>query len=70
MGVLLPRDGEHMWAERIIGWNIDIQGNIKSRFDSNPILNAIVYGVMLSDGSVQQYGSNGISENLFSQFDG
>lgn len=67
--VLLPKDGEHMQAAKVVGRAKDIQGNHMGKHDSNPILNTTVYDVMFPDGSVQQYAANTIAENIYSQVD-
>lgn len=67
--VLLPKDGEHMQAAKVVGRAKDIQGNHMGKHDSNPILNTTVYDVMFPDDSVQQYAANTIAENIYSQVD-
>jgi len=58
-----------MRAARVIGQAKDTDGNVKGRYDTNPILNTRVYDVIFPDGSVQAYGANIIAENLYSQVD-
>ena len=67
--VLLPQDGEHMRAARVIGTVLDDDGREKGRYDPNPILDTRVYEVMFPDGAVEQYAANLISENLIGQLD-
>lgn len=67
--VLLPQDGEHLRAARVIGKSKDKDGRIIGQYNSNPILNTTVYDVMFPDGAVQQYAANTIAENIFSQVD-
>ena len=67
--VLLPQDGDHMSATKVIGKISDRYNNPIGTYDSNPILNSRVYVVMFPDSSVQQYGANIIAENLCSQVD-
>ena len=38
-------------------------------YNATPALNTRIYDVMISDGSVQQYGANIIAENMFTQVD-
>ena len=64
--VLLPKDGEHMQAARVISRARDDAGLVLGRYNSNPILDIRVYDVMFPDGSVQQYAANIIAENLYS----
>ena len=65
MEVLLPQNGAHMRAARVIGLNVDSEG----RYDANPVLNTQVYDVMFPDGAIQQYAVNIITENLLAQVD-
>ena len=67
--VMLPKDGEHLQAARVIGRAKDENGKKLGLFHSNPILNTQVYEVMFPDGSVKQYAANIIAENIFSQID-
>ena len=67
--VVLPKDGEYMQAARVIGRATNSDGNPVGTYDKNPILNTQVYDVMLPDGTIQQYATNIIAENLYSQVD-
>ena len=69
MEVLLPQDGEHERAAKVVERSKDDRGNIKGSSNDNPILNTRVYNVMFPDGAVQQYGANVIAENLYAQVD-
>ena len=65
--VLLPLNGDHMKAARVVGITRDRMGNEIGTYDSNPINNTRVYDVMFPDGSVEQYAANIIAENLVNQ---
>lgn len=65
MEVLLPQNGEHLRAARVIG----ISENSEGSYDPNPVENSQIYDVMFPDGSVQQYAANIIAENLLGQID-
>ena len=67
--VLLPQDGEHMQAARVISRSRNDAGLVIGEYNSNPILDTRVYDVMFPDSSVQQYAANIIAENLYSQVD-
>ena len=41
--------------------------NINGKYDSNPMLNTMVYDVMIPDGSIREYGENIIADNMYSQ---
>ena len=47
--VMLPKDGEHMQAPRVIGQSRDKEGKIIGTFNQNPILKTKVYDVMFLD---------------------
>jgi hypothetical protein len=44
-------------------------GNEIGTYDSNPMLNNIIYEVEYPDGSIRDYGANVITENIYSQVD-
>ena len=66
--VLLPQ-GEEFQSAKVKGRSKDINGTSIGTFDSNPILNSIVYDVEFPDGAVKQYAANTIAENMYSQLD-
>ncbi len=67
--VLLPRDGEHMMAAKVIQRTKSDDGKIQGSHNRNPILDTRVYDVMFPDGVVQQYAANVIAENIFNMSD-
>ena len=67
--VLLPQDGEHMRAAKVIQRTKNEDGKIQGRHSANPILDTRVYDVMFPDGAVQQYAANIIAENMYNQVD-
>ena len=67
--VMLPQNGEHMQAARVIGQSVGKDGKTFGTFNQNPIMNTKIYDVMFPDGSVQQYAANSIAENIYSQID-
>lgn len=67
--VMLPKDGQHLQAGRVIGRSKDANGKTIGLFNANPIINTQVYDVIFPDGSIKQYGANIIAENIFSQVD-
>ena len=68
--VLLPQNGEHMRAARVVGRSKDIDGIPIGQYDPNPYMDSRVYDVMFPDGAVEQYAANVLADNLFSQVDG
>ena len=67
--VVLPQNGEHMRAAKVIGRSRGPDGNAQGSYNTNPIINTRVYDVMFPDGAVQQYSANVIAENMMSQVD-
>ena len=67
--VLLPQNGSHMQAARVVSRAKDDDGKIIGKYNVNPILDTRVYDVMFPDGAIQQYSANIIAENLYSQVD-
>ena len=51
--VLLPQNGAHMRAAKVIGRAKDIDGMSLGDYDSNPYLDTRVYDVMFPDGAVE-----------------
>ena len=66
---MLPRDGDHHQATRVVGIIRNNDGQTIREIDHNLILNTKVYDVMFPDGVVHQYAANTISENIYSQVD-
>ena len=64
--VLLPHDGEHLQATRVIGRAKDKEGKVFGTYHQNPMLNTSVYEVMFPDGSTSQYAASIIAENIYS----
>ena len=48
---------------------IGADGKLIGTYDSNPILNTMVYEVEFPDGRIQEYSANLIAENMLSQVD-
>ena len=67
--VLLPQNGEHMRAAKVVGRAKDIDGISMGQYDPNPYLDSRVYDVMFPDGAVEQYAANVLADNLLSQVD-
>ena len=67
--VLLPQNGEHMHAARVIGLARDDLGNDIGTFNPNPIMDTRVYEVMFPDGAVERYAANILAENMLGQVD-
>ena len=62
--VLLPQ-GEEVQKARVKKRRIGTNGNEIGTYDSNPMLNNIIYEVEYLDGSIREYGANVIAENIY-----
>ena len=67
--VLLPQDGEHLQAARVLKRSLDSAENLKGENHSNPMLDTRIYDVLFPDGVVRQYSANIIADNMYSQVD-
>jgi hypothetical protein len=45
----------------------DIHGELIGSYNSNPLLNLMLYDMEFPDGQIKQYGANVITENMYSQ---
>ena len=61
--------GGDVHSSKFHGRTQDGDANIVDTFDSNPILNSILYDVEFSDGAVKQYATDIITENMYIQVD-
>jgi hypothetical protein len=66
--VLLPR-GDALKKAIIKSRKRDSQGNLIGKHNHNPILDTRVYEVQFPDGSVADYSTNVIAENIFAMVD-
>ena len=67
--VLLPQNGEHMKATRVIGRSKKDDGSYIGQYDSNPILDTRIFNVKFPDGETSAHDANTIRQNIFSQVD-
>ena len=67
--VMLPHNGEHMQAARVVGRSKLSDGTFTGTYNENPILDTRVFDVQFPDGSISQYTTNMIIQNTFSQVD-
>ena len=64
----LPQ-GELMQPAKVIGRYKDAHGKIVGTYDTNPLMNTLVYDVKFTDGDVREFSANIICENMYSQVD-
>ena len=61
----LPQ-GEEMNQLKVICQSRDDNQNIIGKYDSNPMLNTMVYDVEFSDGYIREHRANVIANNMYS----
>ena len=66
---MIPRDGDHRQAARVVGVRRKNKGQTIGEFNHNLILNTKVYDIMLPYGAFYQYEANTIEENIYYQVD-
>jgi hypothetical protein len=66
--VRLPQR-DHMKSATVKGRSLNEKGELIGTYNSNPILNTLVYDVEFPDGEIKEYSANIIAENMFSQVD-
>ena len=66
--VMLPQ-GEKMKSARVKGRSKDSEGHLIGSYDSNPLLNSMLYDVEFPDGAIRQYAANTIAQNMYAQVD-
>jgi hypothetical protein len=66
--VLLPQ-GEKMTSAKVKGRHKNSDGDITGTYDSNPLLNSMLYDVEFEDGAIKQYAANTIAQNMYAQVD-
>ena len=64
--VIIPQ-GDNVQSSKVQGITKDDDGNTFGTFDSNPILNSIIYDVEVLYGAVKQYAVNFNDDNMYSQ---
>ena len=62
--VLLPKEGASKQAEKIVSRVLNKDGNPVGAYNRDPLLDTRVYEVMFPDGTIQQYASNLIVEEV------
>ena len=67
--MLLPQDGEHLQAARVLKQSLDSTGNSKGGSHHNSMLDTRIYDVIFPDGTIRQYSANSIAESMYSQVD-
>ena len=54
---------------KVIRRTQDVHGNIIGTYDSNLLLNTMIYDVEFMDGNIREFGANIIAENVYSHVD-
>ena len=66
--VLLSKDDSTALA-RVIRRAVDSNGKVIGEWDSNPILNTLVYECEFNDGTIKEYSANVIASNIYEEGD-
>lgn len=66
--VVLP-EGDTLVPATVIGHKHDSDGNPTGTSNSNPILDSRIYQVRFPDGHLEDYSTNFIAKNIYSQVD-
>ena len=61
--------GEKNFTGKVRRRALGPDGNIIGKYDNNPYLNSVMYGMEFIDSQVKEYGANIIVENMLSQVD-
>jgi len=66
--VLMPHENQNMSA-KVIGRSKDVNRNTIGIYNSNPLLNMVLYDVEFADGTVKEYCANNIAQSMYAQVD-
>ena len=66
---MLPINGKYMQVARVVSRSELNNGIFMGTYNKNPILDTIVFDVQFPDGSISQYTTNMIIQDIFSQVD-
>jgi hypothetical protein len=61
--------GDSAALARVIRRTVDSDGNVIGSWDSNPILNTLVYECEFNDGTIKEYSANVIASNIYEEGD-
>jgi hypothetical protein len=61
--------GDPAALARVIRRAVDSDGNVIGSWDSNPILNTLVYECEFDDGMIKEYSANVIASNIYEEGD-
>jgi hypothetical protein len=61
--------GDSAALARVIRQTVDSDGNVIGLWDSNPILNTLVYECEFNDGTIKEYSANVIASNIYEEGD-
>lgn len=70
MELSLPHHHDSMQRAKVLKYHRNSNGKTQGKAHDNPILDTCVYDVQFNNGSIKQYSTNVIAENMLSQVDG
>ena len=66
---VLLQNGDEVQKSKVIQRSIGPDGTTVGKYDDNPQMNSIIYDVEFPDGTIKEYSTNVIAENMLSQVD-
>ena len=66
---VLLDDGDSAALARVVCQAVDSDGKVIGKWDSNPILNTLVYECEFNDGTIKEYAENIIAFNIYEEGD-
>ena len=61
--------GDSAALAKVVCWAVDSDGKVIGKWDSNPILNTLVYECAFNDGTIKEYAANIIASNMYEEGD-
>ena len=61
--------GDSAALAQVVCWAVDSDGKVIGKWDSNPILNTLVYECEFNDGTIKEYAANIIASNIYEEGD-
>jgi hypothetical protein len=65
--VQLQKNGDTMESAKVLQQTVGADGQTVGTYNDNPALNTVVYDVEFSDGTIREYSSNLIAQNMIAQ---
>ena len=66
--VLLPHEGK-VQKGKVIGRSYNDDGNLLGEYNTNPLLNSIIYNVEFPDRQLREYSASTIAQIIYTKVD-